>query len=110
MTVVKAGQYRYRFSIWRDVPATADDGQQVESAGLALFNRWANMLVLSGKERQIGGEETADTTHEIRMRLDSQTKGITPRDWLTDLDGVRYNITRAYTDGYERVLECVERQ
>jgi len=64
-----------------------------------------------GGERHQNKQQQADITHRVRMRSDSQSRTITPRDWLLLADGTRLDIERVYDVDLRKVelaIECKE--
>ena len=105
---LQPGEYGQRVTIYRDTPTVNTDGQLVETGG-ALFRRWAKVEPYGGGERYQNQQQQADITHRVRMRSDSQSRTITPRDWLVLADGTRLDIERVYDVDLRRVelaLEC----
>ncbi len=108
---LQPGEYDQRVNVHRDTPTTNADGQRVEAGGV-MFRRWAKVQPYGGNERDANQQQAANVTHRVFMRSDRESRGITPRDWLTLKDGTRLDITRVYDEDLRRVqivMECTQR-
>ena len=106
-----AGEYDQRVTVYKNVPTTNPDGQQV-AAENGWIVRWAKVTPVSGQERGLAQQTQADVTYRVRMRYDTQTKTITPPMHLKLRDGTVLNITRAFDVEMRKTemeLECNQR-
>ncbi len=106
-----AGQYRERVTVYYSTPTTAADGQLIEVA-TKLFQPWASILPISGRELFQSSQTQATVTHRVQMWSDSYSRTITPKHWIVRSDGTtRLNVVRVYDPKGRRKemeLECIE--
>jgi head-tail adaptor len=92
-------------------PTTNPDGEQTGEE-VFLQKRWAQIIPLRGRERDVGGQRQADVTHIVRMPSDARSREITAEHWLKRRNGTVLQIARAVDDGGRRdeiEFECNER-
>lgn len=108
-----SGEYDRRVTVWRNDPdrVANDDGQRPDSPE-QYCERWASIRPARPTERLVSAQLKADVTHEIRMRRDTLTVGITAAYWITLADGTRFDIRGVFDVDYRKMelkLECNQR-
>ena len=106
-----AAKLKHRVWVYKNVPTTNTDGQQVE-VETEWFQAWVEIRPIRGKERFLAQQTTADVTHRVWMRSNTKSRDITPKHWLKLSDGTRLDIVRAFDVDLARreiELECNQR-
>lgn len=106
-----AGRYRERVTVYSSTPTVNTDGERVEAA-VKLFQPWAQIEPIGGREMRNANQTQSDVTHRVRMWSDSYSRTITPRYWIIRSDGsTRLNVVRVIDPRQRRQeleLECIE--
>ena len=79
---MRAGTLRHRVTLQRVSHVKSATGMGTETWA-DLGSRWADIQPARGAEFEAGPSARAETSHQIRLRHDSLTGGLLPRDRIT---------------------------
>lgn len=104
------GKYRTLITVQQPTETAAADGQLVPSWA-TYCQRYAKVEGISGKEEFQDKQSKATLTHLVRVRFDSETRGIAPK--MRIQLGSRLLYIHTVNDEDERhvdvIMECEER-